>query len=233
VRSTDDAIGRILAALSELGHADDTIIAFCGDHGEEIGEHGDYGHQCMHYDHNSRIPMLYRAGRGQGTRIGSLVTALDLAPTLAELAGIDPAPGWEGAPAAADSVAGRQHIIMETFCRGNCAFDHRPIYLGLRTRRHKYLWHEYLDPTHTYGSPGPALYDLDADPGERNNLYRPDHPLLNDFNSLFAGRLAEIPEVSPARIAAAFGAVGEEAVARIRGVPGAASPIKSASRHRA
>jgi arylsulfatase A-like enzyme len=199
VRSTDAAVGKILDAVDDLGLTDDMLIGFCGDHGEEIGEHGDYGHQCMHYEHNSRVPMMFRAGRGQGQRIDSLVTSLDWAPTLAHMAGIGAAPGWEGAPVTDGVVAERDHIVMETFCRGNCAFEHRPVYFGVRTRSHKYLLHEYQDPTHTYGTPDPALYDLTADPQEQDNLYKPDHPVVLELNRIIAERLAEIPDILPER----------------------------------
>ena len=40
---------------------------------------------------------------------------------------------------------------------------------------------------------------------EQHNIYRPDHPLVPGFNRLIARRMAEIPEISKDRIAAAFG----------------------------
>jgi len=217
VRSTDEAVGNILSAVERLGLADDTVIAFCGDHGEEIGEHGDYGHECMGYEHNARVPMIFRPVGGGGQRIGSLISSLDWAPTLCALAGVEPAPGWEGAPVTSDEVAARRHIVLETFCRGDCLFDHRPLYMGVRTKTHKYLWKEYVDPHHRAGSPGPELYDLGTDPGERHNIWRPGHPLAAGFDLLIAERLAQIPEISSARIAAAFGAAGEGTVRRVRG----------------
>lgn len=217
VRSTDEAVGNILAAVDRLGLANDTVIAFCGDHGEEIGEHGDYGHECMGYEHNARVPMIFRPAGGGGRRIDSLVSSLDWAPTLCALAGVEPAPGWEGAPVTSDAVAARSHIVLESFCRGDCLFDHRPLYMGVRTRTHKYLWKEYVDPHHRAGTPGPELYDLSVDREERHNIYRPGHPLAAGFNSLIADRLARIPEVSPERIVAAFGAAGADSVRRASG----------------
>ncbi len=209
VRSTDEAIGRILDALDEQGLADSTVVAICGDHGEEIGEHGAYGHQCMHYEHNSRVPMLFRApGHGGEKRIHALVSSLDWAPTVADLAGIDPASGWEGHSVTSPTVAGRRHILMETFCRGNCDFSHRPVYMGVRTDRHKYIWKEYQDPTHEIGTPHPELYDLHADPAEQRNIFSPDHPRVAEFNAIIARRLAEIPEISDERVSRLAPAAG-------------------------
>lgn len=213
VRSTDEAVGKVLSTLGDLGLDDDTVVAFGGDHGDEIGEHGDYGHPCMGYEHNARVPMLFKAaGNGGAGRIDSLVSSLDWAPTIADFAGIGPAEGWEGAPVTNNKIAARDHILLENFCRGDCLFDHRPLYMGVRTKSHKYLWKEYLDPFHKYGTPENGLYDLTTDPLEQNNLYRPDHPLVDEFNRLIADRLVQVKEISDERIIAAFGTVGEEAI---------------------
>jgi len=216
ILSTDTAIGRILNTVDELGLLDNTVVGICGDHGEEIGEHGDYGHQCMFYEHNSRIPMMFRDvnGKGSGMRINSLVSSLDWSPTIAHMAGLDGVPGWVGEPVTSKAVAGRNHILMETFCRGNCVFEHRPLYMGIRTNKHKYIWKEYLDPEHTYGTPGQELYDLGEDPGEQENLYHPNHPLVPQFNALIARRMVEIPEITDQRIIDCFGDIGRDAVAK-------------------
>jgi len=204
VLSTDVAIGRILNALKEKGLYDDTVIAFCGDHGEEIGEHGDYGHLCMGYDHNAHIPMLFHPAGGGGARTDALVTSLDWSPTLTHLAGLEADPGWEGSPVTSNNVKNRNHIVLENFCRGDCIFDHRPLYMGIRTKENNYLWREYVDVHHKVGSAEPELYDLRSDPKEENNIYDPDHPLVDGFNELIAERLRAIPEVQNERIAKAF-----------------------------
>lgn len=199
LRSTDEAIGGILRRVDELGLADNTIVGFCGDHGEEIGDHGDYGHLTLHWEHNVRIPMMFRAPGAAAQRIDNHVCSLDWSPTLADLAGIDPADGWEGAPVASDTVAARDHILMENFCRGNCDFPHRPVYMSVRSKDHKFMWYEYRDQTHKYGPDGPYLFDLKADPGEKNNVYDPSHPDVARAAALIQARLSEIPEVGPER----------------------------------
>jgi len=200
VLSTDEAVGKILATLSDLGLDDNTMVAFVGDHGEEIGDHGDYGHICMEYEHNARVPMIFRPpGAGSATRIESLVSSLDLAPTMAALCGVPAHPDWQGADVLSSSVAERQHIVLETFCRGNCEFEHRPLYMGVRTDTHKYLWRESRDPFHPHVSPDRQLFDLRSDPLEQNDIYRSDDPLVSNFNDLITQRLSEIPEIKPSR----------------------------------
>lgn len=214
VRWTDEQLGRIVAAVDATGRGADTVVAISGDHGEEIGDHGDVGHYFLFYEHSVRVPMLFRRRGQAGRRIEGLVTSLDLAPTLAEAAGIAPAPGWEGAPVASAAVAARPHVVMETFYGGNCLFAHRPIYLGVRSRRHKLMWHEWRDPADHFSPEGPALYDIVADPTERTNLYREGHPDAAPLLAAAARRFAEFPEIDAARVRRAFGALAEPALAK-------------------
>ena len=218
IRSTDAAIGKIFEAVDDKGLGENTLIVLCADHGEELGEHGDHWHTCLQYEHNIRVPMIFRLKGMQGKRIESLVTLLDFSPSVVDLLGISPAPDWEGEPVASSDTENRDSILLETFCRGNCTFEHRPVYLGIRSKTHKYIWKEYRDPSDKVSPEGHQLYDLISDPEEQKNLYRPDHPLAVGFDKLIAERLAEIPEVSAERISAAFGKMGEEAVQRIRGI---------------
>jgi len=217
IRSTDAAIAKIFESVDEKGLGENTLIVLCADHGEELGEHGDHWHTCLQYEHNIRVPMIFRRKGMQGQRIESLVSLLDLSPTVVDLLGLSPAPDWEGEPIISSDAAERDFILLETFCRGNCTFEHRPVYLGIRSKTHKYIWKEYRDPSDKISPDGHQLYDLVSDPEEQNNLYRPDHPVAAGFDEIIAERLAEIPEVSPERIFAAFGQKGQDAVRRIRG----------------
>ena len=216
VHSTDEAIGRIVDAVEGMGLGTNTLIAVCADHGEEFGEHGNHEHSGLVYEHNVSVPMIFWLKGLETKRIDSLVSLLDFAPTIAEMAGIDRPPDWEGNPLTSDSHAARSHILMETFCRGNVLFEHRPLYMGVRSRSHKYLWKEYRDHRDRFSRDGHELYDLDADPEESINIFKPDHPVVLQFNPIIAERLAEIPEMPAERIVAAFGKVGEDALRRYR-----------------
>ena len=212
VRWTDEQIGRIVDALDESGQGENTVVAVGGDHGEELGDHGDVGHYFLFYEHSVRVPMLYRHKGMAGRRIDSLITSLDLAPTLAELCGLPPAAGWEGVPVTSAAAARRETVVMETFYGGNCVFAHRPIYLGVRSKRHKFLWKEYRDPRDGFSPDEPELFDLEIDPEERTNIYRPNHPALPPLIAAAAERLADMPEISDERVLAAFGEVGRAAL---------------------
>ena len=216
IRWTDEQIGRIVAALDDTGIAEDTIVAICGDHGEEIGDHGDVGHYFLFYEHNIRVPMLFRRKGMTGRRIGSLTTSMDLAPTLADMCGIPPVLAWQGAAVYSEAAASRQTTVAETFYGGNCVFESRPVYLGVRSDRYKLLWKERRDPGDRFSAEGSELYDYRNDPAERTNLYRPDHPALPQLIQAAAERFAGIKEISDERVVNAFGAAGIDAVRRVR-----------------
>ena len=205
IRYTDEQIGHVVEGLESMGIANDTLIVLSGDHGEELGEHGDISHHFRLYDHNVHVPVVFHRPGMKQNRITGLTTLMDLAPSIAECAGIDPDPEWNGKAFSDSEVANREHVLLETFHGGNCLFDRRPIYFAVRTGKWNYLWKEYLDPTDRFSPEGPELFDLEADPKEQTNLYHENHPLVPGFNNLIADRMAEIPEIGAERIERAFG----------------------------
>lgn len=112
----DSQLPRLYEALSRLGLWESTIVAVTGDHGEELGEHGGYGHyQRPLYEEVARVPLVVRhPGSPAGLRVAAPVGEIDLLPTLLDLegwpvpaglpgrslkpllAGGPPAPDWPG-----------------------------------------------------------------------------------------------------------------------------------------
>ena len=222
IHYVDQEIGRILDALEQIGRADDTLVVITSDHGEELGEHGDVSHHFRLYEHNLRVPLMFRGPDIAPARIGGLTSHLDLAPSIAALVNVPPDPSWAGEGITSTSVGSRNHVLAEAFHGGNCVFQHRPPYIAVRTATTKYLWKEFLDPTDKYSPATPELYHYRDDPDEQNNLYRPDHPELPQLDRIIARRLAGIEEISDSRIEKAFGRIGEKAVAEIRKPAGTA-----------
>ena len=164
----DDQVGRMLDALEESGQAERTLVVFTSDHGESLGDHGLIRKGCRFYEGLVRVPLILRwPGRIEPGRVsGDLVELIDLAPTLLRAAG-QPVPSWmqgrsllEDAPAAG-AGGGRQAVRSEYFD----AIDgpdgtYATMY---RTRSHKLVVYH----GHGLGE----LYDLDADPGEFDDLW--------------------------------------------------------------
>lgn len=92
VSHADEQIGRLLDALDESGLAEDTVVAFSGDHGLALGEHGLMGKQSL-YDHSIRVPLIM-AGPGipRGRRFDRLVYQASIFPTLCDLLGVEQPP---------------------------------------------------------------------------------------------------------------------------------------------
>jgi choline-sulfatase len=93
----DRQIASIIDALERSGLADDTLIVYTSDHGEQLGEHGLWWKSTM-YEGSVGVPMIFhwpdRLRPGQVIRQN--VSLMDVGPTLLELAGIGPLPDADG-----------------------------------------------------------------------------------------------------------------------------------------
>jgi arylsulfatase len=91
VRYNDSQLGRLRRELEARGLGEDVLLVVVSDHGEELferGEHG-HGHGNLHAE-LSHVPLVmhWPAGLAGGVRVGPLVRAIDLVPTLCDLAGV-------------------------------------------------------------------------------------------------------------------------------------------------
>jgi len=94
----DAQVGKLVAGLRDAQLLDRTAVAVIADHGESLGEHGESTHGVFLYDPTLRVPLLVKrpGGRDAGRRVASRVSAVDLAPTLLELAGVAVPPSTQG-----------------------------------------------------------------------------------------------------------------------------------------
>jgi len=90
VRGADVELGRLLEKLDELGLADDTLVVFLSDHGEEFLDHGGHFHEENVYGELINVPLVMRwpGVLPEGRVVAETVQLLDLAPTTLDLAGI-------------------------------------------------------------------------------------------------------------------------------------------------
>jgi len=159
----DDQVGVLLAALSEAGFRDETIVLLLADHGDMLGERGLW-YKMSFFEPACRIPLIVHAPRRfVARRIARSASLLDIAPTLIELAGSSlrdaPAP-WDGHSLAGDLAGGRsvreEEVIGEYLAEGAIA----PLVM-IKRGRYKFV-HCPVDPD--------QLYDLIDDPDELENL---------------------------------------------------------------
>jgi choline-sulfatase len=156
----DDKLGELVSVLERTRMLDDTIILFCSDHGEMLGERGLWFKMCF-YEGAARVPLMIAGPGITPKRIGTPVSNLDIAPTLCDLAGIDMgaiAPWTDGISLEPliDGKERTQPVLMEYAAEGS----HAPM-VAIREGRYKFV-HCELDP--------PQLFDLESDPHELTNL---------------------------------------------------------------
>jgi arylsulfatase A-like enzyme len=87
LRFADAFFGELLDRMRALGIYEDTLIALFSDHGESLGERGYVGHNQLHQE-QLRIPFILRVPGLSGRRVDAPVEAIDLVPSVFDLAGI-------------------------------------------------------------------------------------------------------------------------------------------------
>ncbi len=90
IRYLDDLLRDFFARLESLGLSDDVTVVITSDHGEEFAEHGRLLHEQV-YREALHVPLIVlHPGLAEGRRVPELVESIDIAPTLMELAGVEP-----------------------------------------------------------------------------------------------------------------------------------------------
>lgn len=89
IRMIDHGLHEIFERLKELGLYESALIIVTADHGEELGEHGQYGHGSV-FEPSLRVPLIIKFPRGAhaGTRYAPVVSLVDLYPTILDVAGL-------------------------------------------------------------------------------------------------------------------------------------------------
>ena len=210
VSFVDEQVGRVLAALDRLGLREDTVVVFMADHGDMLGDHWLLNKGPFHFDGILRIPFIWSwPGRfPAGVQSDSLVSLLDFAPTILDLAGV-PIP--EGAvppiPEAPDMLPPWPGQVLTHLLDGEArsvqdslVVENDEDYLGLRLRT---LVTDSYQLTVYPGQPYGELFDLKDDPGQLHNLWsRPQHAgLRRDLQALLLERLVLTDNRLPRRVA--------------------------------
>lgn len=168
----DDQVGRMLAALDATGQRENTVVLFMSDHGELLGDHGMFLKGPHFYEASVRVPLVISAPGtvSPGLRSSALVELTDLAPTLLELAGLEPEPQMQGrsllpiAAGHADPTQHRPFVYSEYY---NAWTHHRAYGTMLRTTSEKIVVYHGAPE----GTVDGELYDLAADPDEQFNRW--------------------------------------------------------------
>lgn len=186
----DGLVGTVLSTLAASAVAEDTVVIYTADHGENKGDHGLWWKNCL-YEHGARVPLLvsWPARWAGGQRRSGACTLVDVVRTIADLAGTEAPGSWDG-----DSLlpwlddprhAWKDTALAEYYGHNTCG--------GITMWREgtwKYVLHNAIDERH------PAereLYDLATDPRELANLAA-DPAQVQRIARMHAAMLAELGE---------------------------------------
>ena len=156
ISHADANVGRMIDALDNGPHKDNTIIVLWSDHGYHLGEKGHW-HKRTLWERATRVPLIVIAPNvtQPGSRCAQPVNLIDLYPTLIELCGLEKR----------EELAG--HSLVSLLKNPGTTWEHPSIttYLpgnhAVRTDRWRYI---------RYASGEKELYDHHADPHEWTNL---------------------------------------------------------------
>ncbi len=178
IKQLDDNMGRLFAWMDEKGLTENTIIAFCSDHGDYLGDHW-MGEKDFYHDVAAKVPLIIadpraEADKTRGSVSDALVEMIDLAPTFMKAVGAPDKPhiveGRDLTPIlhGTDGFA-RQYVISEyDYCSFSMVKALNITQENARTTmiydgRWKYIRCEGFDP---------VMFDLESDPQELVDIGR-------------------------------------------------------------
>jgi arylsulfatase A-like enzyme len=175
----DDTVGRVVQVLKDEGVWNKAIFILLSDHGEEIFDHGNWGHGQSIYEELIRVPLLIHFPENEmaGKRINSSVSLVDIMPTVLDYVGLkkfcEDCRGRSLLPFLRGSIWASDDFSTD-FVRINEANQYAPwtndrgnINVGIRRDHLTGIWNHQPATV--------EIYDTGADPGERKNL-RSEYP---------------------------------------------------------
>jgi arylsulfatase A-like enzyme len=184
---TDLHVGRLLEFAKKQPWWGKTAVVVTADHGEAFGEHGMYKHAFRLWEVLTRVPLIVHAPGAAPARIEKNRSQIDLAPTIADLAGVHEKP---------PSFVGRS-LAPEIF-DAKKADDRDPVVLDLPEDSHNSQTRAIVRGTMkliVYGKSRSELYDLASDPGELTDLSKSEPAKLQAMKAEFDKVWAGIPFV--------------------------------------
>lgn len=167
IECMDRNVGRIVDTLERTEQAENTLVIYCSDHGEMLGEHGLWSKKCF-YEDAVGVPLIARLpGLTQpGTDVTDPCSLVDLAPTFYELANA-PATDVDGESLVPvfEGHENRERTIVSEVADVNFGTFQ---WVGKMVRQGPWkLWQHITAEGDEWE---PVLFNLNEDPDEKNNL---------------------------------------------------------------
>lgn len=184
--SVDRMVGQLIDALRDAGELQDTIIIFTSDNGFLYGEHRLLG-KIWPYEESIRVPMIVRVPWIDRPVVrDEMVLNIDIAATVAELAGVDPGLAQDGRsllPLLKSRDPKWRDAFLVEYLDDPREEVATPRFVALRTTNHMYIEYDNGDI---------ELYDLAADPYQLDNLA--GDPAVAELQAALAARLEAADE---------------------------------------
>jgi len=164
VLQLDSIVRELLETLQASGYLDDALVVITGDHGEMLGEHGEYSHASGVYAPVLDIPLIVMRHGYQGRALAQprAHSQVDIAPTILEELQLPIPPGWSGIPL--QRAQDRDFLYFQQAERVGL--------LDLRSPRQP--WKVWTDIKRKQN----FAFDMAADAGETENRYSTVAPAL-------------------------------------------------------
>ena len=156
----DAQVGRVLDQLDVLGLTENTVIAFCGDHGFHLGEHGTWQKNTL-FEVALHSPMIISMPGQRPNRTDALVELVDIYPTLCDACQLPTSPQLEGLSLIS--------VIEQPTRPWKTAAFSRFSRTGRRGQSMRTVQYRYTE-WGNYGKRGRELYDYYTDPDETVNI---------------------------------------------------------------
>lgn len=159
LQSVDDMVGAFIDVLRKTGQLDNTYVVFTSDNGFLFGEHH-RTKKSLAYEESIGVPLIVRGPGVPIQRLDHLVINNDLAPTVADLAGVA-VPGFVDGRSLAPLLE-RTEPSKEGWRRGFLVEHTAPTYQALRTNKYTYV---------EWDGGARELYDLSRDPYQLKSIH--------------------------------------------------------------
>ncbi len=164
VSEVDTYIKELFELLKKVKLLDDVVVLITSDHGDEFTEHGGLSHDGKMYSELINVPfMVYDPTIKRGRVLNTLVSSIDIPPTILRLFGLQPEVNFQGKPLLPLGTSPERPCFGEAVGKRGVheKSTDKPVYYCY-IGKHKLIYTEEGDEW--------EIYDVEADPQERHNM---------------------------------------------------------------